>query len=69
MKIDEWSAKNDVEIRRYRENADLQKAEANVRELFELTDGNRPCAITDLSGRIEILPLDSDLIDRLEKLK
>lgn len=69
MKLDEWAAENDVEIRRYRENADLSRAEPNVRELFELTNGNRPCAITDLGGEIEILPLDTTLLERLESLQ
>ncbi len=69
MKLDEWAAKNNVEIRRYREDADVTKAEPEVRELFELTKGNRPCAITDLNGRIEILPLDESLLGRLDALK
>jgi hypothetical protein len=69
VKLDEWAEKNNVEIRRYRENADMSRAEPNVRELYELTEGNRPCAITDLGGQIEILPLDTSLLDRLESLR
>lgn len=69
MKLDEWAAKNNVEIRRYLEDADVSTAEPNVAKLFELTKGNRPCAITNLNGRIEILPLDESLLTKLDDMR
>lgn len=69
MKIDEWAKENNVEIRRYREGDDLTLAEPDIRRLFELTKGKQPCAITSIDGQVKIIPINDDLLNKLESLK
>lgn len=68
-KIDEWGAENGVEIRRYKAGADLTTAEPWVQELYELSDGEQPCAVVSIGNEVEIIPIEDDLLEELESLK
>jgi len=67
--IDEWGQANGVEIRRYQEGADLTTAEPWVQEMYQLSNGNRPCAVIALGDDIKIVPIQDDLIEQLEGLR
>ena len=60
---------NNVEIRRYQEGADLTTAEPWVQEMYDLSIGNRPCAVIALGDDLKIVPIEDDLIEQLEGLR
>ena len=68
-KLDEWGAANNVEIRRYQAGADLSTAEPWVQELYKLSEGLQPCAVVSLGDGVEIIPIEDDLLEELEKLR
>lgn len=68
-KIDEWGAANNVEIRRYQAGADLSNAEPWVYELYKMSDGQQPCAVISMNDKVEIIPIDGDLLTELEGLR
>ena len=67
--IDKWGETNNVEIRRYQEGADLTTAEPWVQEMYDLSIGNRPCAVIALGDDLKIVPIEDDLIEQLEGLR
>jgi hypothetical protein len=67
--IDEWGQENGVEIRRYQEGADLTTAEPWVQQMYQMSNGNRPCAVIALGDEIQIVPIQDDLIEQLEGLR
>ena len=69
MKIDEWGKANGVEIRRYQADADLQNAEPWVQHLYHASKGYQPCAVVSLGDGLEIIPIEDDLLEELEKLR
>ena len=60
---------NRVEIRRYQADADLQNAEPWVQQLYQASEGYQPCAVVSLGDGIEIIPIQDDLLEELEKLR
>ena len=68
-KIDQWGADNNIEIRRYKAGADLSTAEPWVQELYKLSEGLQPCAVVSLGDGVEIIPIEDDLLEELEKLR
>lgn len=69
MKIDEWGKANGAEIRRYQADADLQNAEPWVQQLYHASKGYQPCAVVSLGDGLEIIPIEDDLLEELEKLR
>lgn len=67
--VDEWAKANNMEIRRYAEDANLDGAEDWVKALFVLSEGHRPAAVVSKNGDVTIIEIDDKLIEKLEALK
>lgn len=67
--VDEWAKANNMEIRRYAEDANLDEAEDWVKALFVLSEGHRPAAVVSKNGDVTIIEIDDKLIEKLEALK
>ena len=69
IQLDAWAEANGIELRRYAEDADLAGAEPWIQELFQATDGSRPAAAVSQDGKITVIPLDDDILERLKEYK
>ncbi|MCP4812500.1 MAG: hypothetical protein GY888_08330 [Planctomycetaceae bacterium] len=69
IQLDAWAKSNNIELRRYDEDADLADAEPWIQELFQATDGSRPAAAVRQGGKITVLPLDDQILKRLKGYK
>jgi len=66
--LDKWAEENEIELRRYTEGVDLSNAEKWVAELFFATEGKRPAAAVRRDGKIVVIPVDDDVLEKLKAL-
>lgn len=64
--VDDWGKRNGIEVRRYQEGENLKTAEPWVQELYDLSDGERPCAVVAIGSDVEIVPITDNLLEHLQ---
>ena len=68
VELDKWAAENNIELRRYTEGVDLDNAENWIPELYQATEGSRPAAAIRRAGKVIVIPIDDDILERLKDL-
>lgn len=64
--VDDWGKRNGIEVRRYQEGENLKTAEPWVKELYDLSDVERPCAVVAIGSEVEIVPITDNLLEHLQ---